>query len=472
MDEKLRAISLDLLEDGPGYSSSIAAFAGFIVNEDYDEEYARNFGTLMVSLPEKDERAFNDPLEHLEQVHARLVAAHGSKDFEIRVRAEKEGPPTGKDVNIQVVGHNDQDVAGLADTLAAELTSEPELAPYLTQLDAGRAAPARVMRLSIDSERAGELGLMQGQAIGLAAAVMDGRYLGKFRLNDEEIDIKVGLDPTRIVSPDAALMTPVLEDLAGAVRLGDVLQLSYLSEPSELRRYQRLRSRVITANIETGAPISAASVVAWARERDRDLGARFPGAHLIFGGEFEDTQRSFESLTRAFFVAVLLIYLILAVQFRSYAQPALILSTVMFAIIGVVFGKLLSQSLFTVNSFIAVVGVTGVVINDALVLLSFINRRYREGYDRFNAIRESVNLRLRPILLTTLTTSLGLLPMALGIPSYSVVWGSMASTFVAGLAAATILTIFVVPVGWDLLMQWQEKRRRATGPTSTAEHAG
>jgi multidrug efflux pump subunit AcrB len=179
--------------------------------------------------------------------------------------------------------------------------------------------------------------------------------------------------------------------------------------PSELRRYQRLRSRVITANIETGAPISAASVVAWARERDRDLGARFPGAHLIFGGEFEDTQRSFESLTRAFFVAVLLIYLILAVQFRSYSQPALILSTVMFAIIGVVFGKLLS---------------------------------------------------------------LGLLPMALGLPSYSVVWGSMASTFVAGLATATILTIFVVPVGWDLLVEWQEKRRRATGPTSTAEHAG
>lgn len=250
----------------------------------------------------------------------------------------------------------------------------------------------------------------------------------------------------------------MLENIAGPVRLGDVARLTQLSEPSELRRYQGLRSRVITANIEAGAPISAASVVAWTRERARALSSRYPGAQLIFGGEFADTQRSFDSLVRAFFVAVLLIYLILAVQFNSYVQPILILSAIMFAIIGVVIGKLITQSLFTVNSFIAVVGVTGVVVNDAIVLLEFINRRYRAGRDRAAAIHESVALRLRPILLTTLTTTLGLLPMALGIPSYSTVWGAMASTFVAGLATATLLTLFVVPVAWDLLTEWQERR--------------
>jgi HAE1 family hydrophobic/amphiphilic exporter-1 len=375
------------------------------------------------------------------------------------VRAEKDGPPSGKDVNIQVVGHNDADVAGLADALAAELAQNPTLAADLTDLDAGRAAPARVLSLSVDGARAAELGLTQGQAIALAAAVLDGRYLGQFRLPDEEIDIKLGLDPQGITRPETALATPVVEDIAGPVRLGDLVQLNHLREPSELRRYQRLRARVITANIATGASISAASVVAWARAREQAWSSRYPGARLIFGGEYEDTQRSFESLGRAFVVAILLIYLILAVQFRSYAQPLLILSAVIFSIIGVVFGKLFTQSLFTVNSFIAVVGVTGVVINDALVLLEFINRRYRAGQDRASAIRESVALRLRPILLTTLTTSLGLLPMALGIPSYSVIWGTMASTFVTGLATATLLTLFVVPVAWDVLMQWQESRR-------------
>ncbi|MBK1649009.1 efflux RND transporter permease subunit [Rhabdochromatium marinum] len=458
VDETVRAISTDLLADGPGYVGSVAAFAGFTINEDYEEVYGRYLGTVMVSLPRKDARAFSDPLAHLEDIRTRMLETYGGGDFKIRVRAEKDGPPSGKDVNIQVVGHNDRDVVGLANALAAGLSHDPALAPYLTDLDAGRAAPARVLRFSVDAERAGELGLTQGQAIALAASVLDGRYLGKFRLPDEEIDIKLGLDPGGLERPEDALTTPVLEDLTGPVRLGDVVRLSHLSEPSELRRYQGLRSRVITANLATGAPISAATVVAWAREREQALTQRYPGAHLIFGGGYEDTQRSFQSLMRAFFVAVLLIYLILAVQFRSYAQPALILSAVMFAIIGVVFGKLLTQSLFTVNSFIAVVGVTGVVINDALVLIEFINRRYNAGYDRAAAIRESVALRLRPILLTTLTTSLGLLPMAVGFPSYSVIWGTMASTFVTGLATATLLTIFVVPVAWDLLTQWQETR--------------
>ncbi|PVV17103.1 MAG: hypothetical protein B6D74_18955, partial [gamma proteobacterium symbiont of Ctena orbiculata] len=163
--------------------------------------------------------------------------------------------------------------------------------------------------------------------------------------------------------------------------------------------------------------------------------------------------------------AVLVMYVILATQFQSYLQPLIILSAIVFALIGVVFGKLVTQSLFTVNSFIAVIGVAGVVVNDALVLIDFINKRYRRGLSRREAIVEGVNIRLRPILLTTLTTSLGLLPMAIGFPSYSLIWGTMASTFVTGLATATALTLFIIPVLWDLVQGLQEwmNRRRASG---------
>jgi HAE1 family hydrophobic/amphiphilic exporter-1 len=333
-----------------------------------------------------------------------------------------------------------------------------------------RGRPARVFRLAVNEPRAHELGLTQGEAARLAAAVLDGRYIGEYRLSDEEIDLKLRIDPGYIDTPEAVLSIPVREHPSGPVHLGDIVQPVAEIQPGELKRYRGQRSLAITANIRPGAPISSPQVAAWSKQYYQEIRDRFSGATLVFGGEFEETQRSFDSLTQAFGLAVLLIYLILATQFKSYVQPLIILSAVMFSIIGVVFGKLATQTLFTVNSFIAVVGVTGVVVNDSLVLLDFINRRYREGMSRMQAVTEGVQVRLRPIVLTTLTTTLGLLPMAMGIPSYSLVWGTMASTFVTGLATATFLTLFIVPVAWDLLMEAKERRaarREQKAPAST-----
>jgi HAE1 family hydrophobic/amphiphilic exporter-1 len=156
-------------------------------------------------------------------------------------------------------------------------------------------------------------------------------------------------------------------------------------------------------------------------------------------------------------IAILMMYILLATQFQSYLQPFIVLFAIVFALIGVVFGTFITQSVFTVNSFVAMIGVAGVVVNDALVLIDFINKRYRNGIQRRKAIIMGVHIRLRPIVLTTLTTSLGLLPMAVGFPSYSVIWGSMAMTFVTGLATATFLTLFVIPPLWDLIQDLQEK---------------
>jgi HAE1 family hydrophobic/amphiphilic exporter-1 len=456
--ERVKAIARFIMDDGPGYARSAAGFAGFTVSEDYEDEIGRHLGTVMVALPRKADQAFDDPLLHLDRIRERLIEAFQDDAFRIRVRAEKDGPPSGKDVNIQIAGSSETAVRGLSAELLKRLSEHPEFGPNLLDLQDDRGIPSRVFRLAVDESRARELGLTAGDAARMAASVLDGRYIGKYRLSDEEIDLKLRIDPAYLDAPEAALDIPVLERPYGPVLLRDIVHPIAEVQPGELKRYQRQRSLTITADIRVGAPVSSAQVTAWVRAQYPDLRARYPGATLVFGGEFEETQRSFDSLLKAFGLAVLLIYLILATQFKSYSQPLIILSAVMFSIIGVVFGKVATQSLFTVNSFIAVVGVTGVVVNDSLVLLDFINRRYRAGMSRREAIREGVRLRLRPIVLTTLTTTLGLMPMALGIPSYSVIWGSMASTFVTGLATATFLTLFIVPVAWDLLMEWEEKR--------------
>ena len=453
---RLKDMSAFIAADGPHVARSAAGFAGYYLNEDYEPVFGGNLGHVLVTLPDKDMQDFpdnpdNDPVRHLEVMRARLAERFAGQGWDLKVRAEKDGPPAGKDVNVRVLGPNHASVHALARAVMDFLDRDPAMAGNLEQLDDDLGRPSRVYRMAVREDRAAEFGIGAGRAAGLAAAVLDGRYIGKFRLSDEEVDLKLKVDPAALHSPGDALRIPVAEHYSGPVRLGDVVTPTAYTEPDMLNRYQGQRAVTVTANIAPGASVTGPAVVRLVSGFYEAHKAEYPGAAIAFGGEHEDTRRSYTSLGYAFGVAVLVMYLILATQFGSYLQPLIILSAVVFSLIGVIVGKVVTQSLFTVNSFIAVVGVTGVVVNDSLVLIDFINRKYRAGLPRREAIAEGIRIRLRPIVLTTLTTTLGLLPMALGIPSYSLVWGTMASTFVTGLCTATFLTLFIVPVEWDLL---------------------
>ncbi len=456
IDEKLREISRFIAKDGNGMAAATEGFAGFYYDEDYRENFSENMGMITVTLPAKADQHFedyptNDPSRHLDYMRSRLQAEFAHDGYQLRVRPQKDGPPTGKDVNIRVVGSNAEHIDQLAKAVEEFLRTDPELSPHLVDIDNNRGQPQRVLHFKVDLERAEEYGLDSSAVANIAASILDGQYLGKYRVQDEEIDLKLGMAEQFITNPNDALAVPVLEHPNGAVRLGDVVHLETRQETASISRYQGERAITVLANLRPNAPISTPVVVNRVKQFFAEHHDRYTGASLTFGGAFETTQRSYLSLAYAFGLAILIMYIILATQFQSYVQPLIILSSVVFALIGVIFGSALTQSLFTVNSFIAVVGLTGVVVNNSLVMIDFMNRELKKGVSRREAIESTIHIRLRPILLTTLTTTLGLLPMAMGIPSYSLVWGAMASTFVTGLAVATALTLFLVPVQWDLL---------------------
>ncbi|MGD9338387.1 MAG: efflux RND transporter permease subunit [Syntrophobacterales bacterium] len=453
---KLKEITNFILPGRPGQLRAGTAMAGFYIDEDYQPIFGSNLGHINVEMPSKEEQNFpenhaNDPITHLDYVRKQL-SRFQEQGWRIRVRPEKTGPPAGKDINVRVVGPNPETVEALAKDIYNYLSSNDQIAPNLTDLSDNRGRPNRIYRFRVDKERAAEYGLTVLAVSRLAGSVLDGRFVGEFRTSDEDIDLKLKIDKKYLDVPEAALSIPIVPHPSGPVRLGDLTKTESYIEPNKLDRYQNSRAITLTANLRPGAPTSTPALVNRIRSYYRTIEDKYPGAEINFSGEFESTRRSYTSLAYAFSVAVLVIYVILATQFRSYLQPLIILSAVVFSLIGVVFGKFVTQGLFTVNSFIAVVGVTGVVVNDSLVLIDFINRSHRAGKSRREAITEGITVRLRPILLTTLTTTLGLLPMAIGIPSYSVVWGTMASTFVTGLCTATFLTLFVVPIEWNLLM--------------------
>ncbi len=467
VDQRVHEITEFILQDGPGKSRSVAGFAGFYFNDDYEQIHGSNYGTVMVTLPAKEDQTFNSPLDHLEDMRKRLKSSFETDGFKLHIHPQKDGPPRGKDLNLRVLGSNPTSILNLADDLYTFINQHPDIGPYLDELGDNRGKPKRVFQFIVRHDRAQEYGLTTKQVARLAGSVLDGRYVGHYRLVDEEIDLKLFIDTQFFDTPEDALYIPLLEHASGPIRLKDLTRIETFEEPGDLNRYQHKRAISIQANLKASAPTSIPVVVATIESYYETIREKYPGASINFGGEHEDTQRSYTSLAYAFVIATLLIYMILATQFQSYLQPFIILSAIVFALIGVVSGKLVTQSLFTLNSFIAVIGVAGVVVNDALVLIDFINKGYRRGLSRREAIFEGVNTRLRPILLTTLTTSLGLLPMAIGVPSYSLVWGSMASTFVTGLATATILTLFIVPVFWDLLQGWLEKHQFKSGQTGT-----
>jgi len=232
-------------------------------------------------------------------------------------------------------------------------------------------------------------------------------------------------------------------------------------EPSVRSRYSGKPSVTTTADIREASVLSATRVQFLVDRFFQKQGDRFPGASISFGGEFESTAKSYASLMVAFCIAIMGIYMVLASQFNDYFQPVIILSAVPFALIGVVGGLFVTRTIFTVGSFLAVVGLVGLVVNDSLLLIDFINVRYRRGGMALrDALLAACAGRMRPVLITTVTTALGLLPMAIGIPRRSITWAPMATAFVAGLCSATMLTLLLTPAVYEAIETVRLRLRR------------
>lgn len=458
-------LSQVLDDDGPEMAESVLGFSGYYIDDDFAPQYGSTMGHIAVTLPPVGKRHFadypqNDPIQHLDDIKNRL-SPYLPDQFTMVIRPEKDGPPTGKDITIRVLGTNSDNVEMLAEKVQSFLVGQKNINPWLSGLKDDQGKASKIFRIHVLKEKVAELGLTVDQVAGLAASVVNGQIVGTMKRSDEEVDIVVKVAKPKQLELPQILEIPIIDGPEGVIRLSDLCSYVYSAEPGILNRFQQQRSITLTADIDSGSSLTPAMIINKTKVFYQGIRKDFPGATLTFAGEHESTQKSFLSLTYAFVVATIIIYLILAAQFQSYVQPLIIISAVIFALLGVIFGTFLARTLFTINSFVAVLGVTGVVVNDSLVLVAFINSCYRKGMGRREALLTAANTRLRPIILTTLTTTLGLLPMALGFPEYSIIWGSMAMTFVTGLCTATVLTIIIVPAQWDIIMDWTESRNVA-----------
>lgn len=359
------------------------------------------------------------------------------------VAAPNDGPPTGKPVQVRLSLADYEQAEAYGRRVEDYLSSIKGVHSVERDLDRG---PIRLDLTVRESARA--LDGVDEAAVGvLFQASNIGAKVGTFKdpRYGEAYDTRVLLAPEDRQGLAGLVASPLRHPQSG--QLLPVSHFATASGRSSFKARPHFAGRrVVTVSADVDPAVLTS------REVNRLLGTwlaetGIAGAvdHVGLGGEFEETNRSFASLERAFYLALLLIYVILATQFRSYFQPLIVLVSVPFSFVGVVLGLLAMGIPFTITSFVATVGLSGVVVNDVIVLVSVVNSLRSEGASLAVAAIEGIRRRFRPILMTSVTTILGLLPMALGLGGFSKIWSPFAATMCFGLMSAFLLIVLVVP---------------------------
>ena len=429
--------------------TDVSSYTGMSMTADEVPVRGVNLGMFFISFPINRQNVAN-PKRVLNLVRARVDAwaAENAAHLEaVRVQPPRNGPPIGKPVAIRIQSDDYDEAKQIAEEMKAELERTPGVYNIEDNLPVG----PRELRLALDEHRASIHGLAF-DVVGFALlAANDGAVSSTFKdpLSDEDVDIRVQLREDQRRSMADLLDVEVRTPAGYRVKLGDVARVEVGRGYQTLYHYAAGRAVVVYADVD-GEQATSVSVNAAMRALFSDVPQRYPGVNLVFGGEFQDTEDAFADMRRAFGLAVLAIFGILAAQFRSYSQPFIVMSVIVFSFIGVTLGMWLMNLLvggYALSMYVlyALVGLAGIVVNDSLVLIDFVNKERDRGTPALQAVRAASRKRFRPILLTTVTTITGLAPMALGITGYSQVFGPFAAAIVFGLAAASVLTLFVVP---------------------------
>ncbi len=374
---------------------------------------------------------------------------------EIKVEKEKHGPPTGSPVSIEISGEHVETL----DVLVAHAKGLIEDVPGLVDLkdDFSRAKPE--IQVVVDREKSSLLGLSTSDISNMVKAAISGSKLGTYRYGQDEYDIVVRL-------PEARRKTlSDIENLLIPTPGGDPVPLSTVATIGLSTGFGSIRhldqKRVVT--------LSANTLGRNSNEVLGDIEARLAGLDLpagykvAFAGEQEEQQKASAFLGKAFISAIFLISLVLITQFNSVVQTLIVMTSVILSLTGVFLGLMLTATPFgIIMTGIGVISLAGVVVNNAIVLIDYINQLRARGLDLREALVRAGIVRFRPVMLTAMTTILGLLPMAIGVSfdfktlaweiggESAQWWGPMAVAVIFGLAFATILTLVVVPVLYSL----------------------
>lgn len=356
-------------------------------------------------------------------------------------------------LQIEISGYDLDGLARVSGIVVQDMSASGRFVDIKTTVEPGSPE----IQIVFDQERAAKLGLAVRDIADRVVANVRGELATRFTWRDKKIDVLVRSVDTRQSSIEEIRRIIVNPASNRPVSLDAVADIRIAHGPSEIRRTGQERVAIITASVAYG------DLGAAAEEAGEIIGriSMPKGITAIVSGQSEEMQASFQSMQFAFALAIFLVYLVMASQFESLIHPFVILFTIPLALVGAVIALFITGTTINIVALIGVIMLCGIVVNNAIVLVDLINQLQTQGKAQFDAIMEAGSARLRPILMTSLTTALGLLPMAVGFGEGSEVRAPMAITVIGGLLVSTFLTLIVIPVVYSLM-------DRKRWPTMTA----
>jgi HAE1 family hydrophobic/amphiphilic exporter-1 len=416
------------------------ADARFITNE-----VRNNQASIEIALVPPGQRSIGNQ-ELADLIRARV--GNTIPGAEIRVSAESglwilrrlfQNGNDGGSLQLQLRGY-DQTVA---EELVNEIFERLRTVPGVTDVDASIRERRPEQMVQFDRERMARLGVGV-QDIGAAMQTsIGGRRAGMFRVNGEEYEITVRFRPEdRFSTSDIDNIS--IRTSEGILPISALISQEPARGPTDIRRIDGQRVNYITANLEADVPLGEAVSAIQAAVSEIALPEGF---NLYFGGEYEEQQRAQRDFLLAILMAAALIYMVMAAQFERFLDPLIVMFSVPLAIVGVVPTLLITGTTLNLQSFMGIIMLIGIVVNNAIVLVDYINLLRREqGFAVREAVVEAGRLRLRPILMTTTTTILGLMPLAFGIGTGAEMQAALARVVIGGLLASTLITLVLIPV--------------------------
>ncbi len=412
-------------------------------------------GLLWVGLISQDERPISD-LDILEEIRSSLPKLKDVR-FEALDMGQMMMGGTAAPIEIKIFGKEIPLLKQIADDIVANIRDVEGLRDVAHTFSEGKPE----YQIRIDRGRASRLGLTVGQIGNAVKTASLGQVATRYREGDEETDVRVRFKEQFRSDLEGIRNIPIMTPMGVMVRLDQVATIAQAEGPIRITREDQARIVTVGANI---AERDLNSIMLDVIDRTSDIQRNLPSGYFLeFGGQFQEMQSAFLIMIGVFALAILLVYMIMASQFESFKYPLVIMFTVPLSLIGVVLGLLIANMTVSLVSLIGFVMLAGIAVNNGIVMVDYINQLKERGVEKKEAILQACSVRLRPVLITALTTIMGMVPMAISTSAGSEMRAPMAVTVIGGLAATTILTLFVVPIIYSLFdrVSFNPKKEKA-----------